>query len=336
MGSGVRDLRQYQIGKETTPGTAVAATTRLVSELEFDPQEPVFQPEAQLGILLENPTTDVIALRSTDATWSGDLTYEQILHLLHMSLEGGVTPVGAGADKTWTFDPTFAADPALNAFTLQKRMTDGTTNWDERIAYVLARGFSIRGAIGENAKFEADLYGRPVERDSAITAAIAIPSVNFVPVSAFKLFVDDTFAGIGTTQMLETITDFNFDYRAPSHPSFFVDGRTDKSFSRHSLNRVGFDFRCAAEYNATVHAERAKAASRALRYARLVATGPALGGGNYKVQIDMCLRYREGEFDAEGEREDADAVSLDLIQAYDPTNSFGLKVVVVNGLAALP
>src|SRR3990167_9300927 len=120
MPTTVKDLRVYQIGRETTKGTGVAATTRLVGDLILRPLATVFIPQPQLGIMLENPTSDVIVQQMTELEWSGDLTYEQILHLLNMSLKGVITGAGAGADKTFTFTPVFTADNALNSFTVER------------------------------------------------------------------------------------------------------------------------------------------------------------------------------------------------------------------------
>ncbi len=336
MPTTVKDLRIYQIGKETTKGTGVPATTRLVGDLLVSPKAQVFQPQPQLGILLENPTSDVIVLQHTEMEWSGDLTYEQILHLLHCSLKGAITPTGAGADKTWTFTPVFTADNALDSFTVERRLSDGTSNFDEEVNYVLCRDFMLSGAIGENAKFRANLFGRKVDRTSTLTAAIAVPAVNFVGVADAKLYIDNTFAGLGTTQVSGDVFGFELALRAQYQPKFYIDGRTDRSFTSHAMKRMGYDFRVSVEWDTTINGERAKADDRSIRYVRLQFVGAALGGSNYRITIDMALRYAEGMFDQESDREGNDSVDLRFISAYDTTNLIGIKAVVVNALAALP
>lgn len=335
--SSVNDLGIYQIGIETTMGTAVATTNRLISRgLIVTPNEPVFEPQAQLGYLLENPTSDSVALRSVDMKLSGDLTFEQILYVLSMAMKGLTSGTGANADKTWAFDPSYTADPALKSFTIQRRLSDGTTNWDEAIAYVMAKDFKVGGQIGQNATFEATLFGRPADTTATLTPTIGVPTVNFIPVSLFKVFIDSTYASLGATQVAASIYSFEFRFRSQAQPKFYVDGRADKSFTAHGLKRAGFDLDLDAEWTAAINAERAKAADRSIRYVRLQALGATLGSSQYEFRIDLACRYQTGLFDKETEREGNDALKLKLIGAFDSTNALAAKVNIVCGLTSLP
>lgn len=333
MPPAIRDLRIYQLGRETTKGTAVAATTRWVGTLEIEPDEPVITPQVQTGLMVEGAPADAIARRSARLRFEADLTYEQILHVFNMTLKGVTTGTGAGADKTWIFDPTFTGDPGLNSFTVQRRLTDGTTNWDERVAYVLGDELTISGAVGENAKVELSCFGRPVETGQAITGAISVPTVNFVPAQLFKLSIDDTLAGMGTT-LFGQLVSFRLRFVAPSQPRFYLDGRSDRSFAVHSLRRASWELEAQVEWDAAAEAERAKAQSRANRYVRLVATGPALGASAYKIQIDFVARHQAGQYDQAGDRDGADTTTLRLVSAHASDLTF--KAIVVNALSTLP
>lgn len=333
---GVRDLGITQLGKESTKGTPVATTTRWIGTSQVDPDEPVFQPQVANGLLLKNKTSDAIAIRQAKLKLMTDLTFEQLLHILMCSLKGGVTPTGAGADKTWTFNPTFTADPACDAFSVQRRMTDGSTNWDEGLSYVMGDSFEISGNIGENAHLEANLFGRPVDTAVALTGAIAVPSVNFVPTSLFKVYIDNTAAGLGGTQLSGSVISFKWHFDAMAQSKFYVDGRADKSFTSYGLRAADFTLDIDAEWMATINSERANAASRAIRFVRLEAVGASLGGSNYKVTIDLACRYAEGQFDSDGDRDGNDKTTLKFISAYDTVGPLFAKVVVVNALTSLP
>jgi len=335
--STVQDLGIYQIGREATKGTAVATTNRLISRgLIPTPQEPVFQPQAQLGLLLENPTSDTIALRSVEMKIDGDLTFEQILYPLNMCMKGLTSASAALGAQNWVFNPTYDADPLLNSFTIQLRKSDGVTNYDERIAYVMATEFGIAGAIGQNATFDCAMFGRPIESSQTLTPAIAIPTVNFIPTSLFKVFIDDTFASIGATQVSASIYDFAFRFRSQAQPKFYVDGRTDKSFTAHGLKRAGFNLELGAEWTTAIDNERAKAQSRALRYVRLQALGAAISSSFYTMNVDIAVRHEMGQFDKETEREGNDALKLKLIGGYDSAAPLAAKVTVINTLSTLP
>lgn len=332
----VKDLGITQLGKETTKGTPVATTTRWIGTSMVNPEEPVFQPQVANGYLVKNKTSDSIATRMAKVHLESDLTFEQILHVLFMAVKDGGTGVGGGADKTWTFAPTYNADPAAAAFSMQRRMTDGSTNWDEGLSYVMAESFDISGNIGENAKIAADLFARPVDTAVALTGAIAVPTVNFVPTSLFKVYLDTTFGGIGGTQVAGSVISFAHHFEAMAQPKLYVDGRADLSFTSYGLKAADFTLDIDAEWNAAINGERAKAASRAIRYVRLQATGAALGASNYKITIDLACRHAEGQFDSDGDRDGNDKTTLKLIAANDTAAPLAAKYVVVNALAALP
>lgn len=336
MAAGVRDLGVTQLGRETVKGTAVAATTRWVGQTTLTPDEPRLPPNIQNGLLLANKASPPIAAKHLDFSLEADLTFEQLLHVLNMNFMGLTTGTGAGADKTWTFNPTFTADPGLNAFTLQKRMTDGSTNWDERVAYAMGRSFEITGAYGENAKLTMEGFGRPIELATAITGAISVPAVNFVPTSLFKVYIDDTAGGLGGTQMLGTLYGFKWHFDSMAQPKDYLDGRADLSFSSHGIKAANFTLELQGEFQAQLATEQTKARSAAKRFVRLEAVGAALGGSNYKITIDLCCGYEQGVFDSDGDRDGNDAVTLKYIQDYDTATPLAAKVVVVNALAALP
>jgi len=334
MPTGVRELRIYQAGREVAYGTPVAATNRLVGQLEVTADEVVVMPAPQIGILLENPTTDQTVRRMATAKFSGELTYEQILYLLEASVKGGVSPTGAGADRTWLYTSAYAADPVLKSFSLQRRLTDGTTNWDEGIAYALLKDAKISGAIGELVKFDSTWFGRPIDPAVALTAAIPVPSVNFASAADVKVYLDTTFANLGTTQLLGDVVSWDFNWKGIYQPKLYQDGRADRSFSSHALQSQGYDASIQVEWNAQINGFRTQAASRALLYCRIVATGPTLGASNYKVQIDFVCRFKAPQFDQAGDRDGNDTAVLELVSAYDPAQSLGLKFTVVNALTA--
>jgi hypothetical protein len=252
-----------------------------------------------------------------------------------MSVDGAQTGTGAGADKTWTFASLYTADPILDSFTLRKRVTDGTTTWDEVLAYVLCESFKLSGAIGEAVKFDATLFSRPLDTSLVLSGA-AVPAVNFVSSADTKVFIDDTFAGLGTTQLLGDIIGWEFNLEAQYQAKMFQDGRADRSFSSHGLKRQKYSATLQCEYNAPTHAERSKAALRTVRHVRIVNTGAVLGASNYQIQIDFAARHATAMPDADGERDGNDTITLPLISAFDTTNLIGCKFTIVNALAALP
>lgn len=340
MGVGVKDLRIYQLGKETTPLTPVATTTRWIGNCEITPDEPVFRPEAQTGVLVEGGgITDVIATRMANVALDGDLTFQQLLHVLHMSMKGAVTPGTVGVTgKQWVFNPTYLADPALNAFTLDRRLTDGTTTWDETVAGMKARSFNISAAIGENTKVSVDAFGAPILRGETLTAAIAVPTVGFVPSALWKVYLNDTAGAIGTTQLVCDVVSFSLNFEAMNQPKFYLSGQADKSFCGYGLKRAKWGLSLQVEIDAAIIAEQAKAADRSIRYVRLEAIGSAIAGGSAfdTITIDLPLRHATGMYDQSGDRDGNDTATLEFVDAYDSATPLGAKISVTVVNATLP
>jgi hypothetical protein len=338
MPSAVETLTIAQLGRETTKGTAVAQTTRWVGMTQVTPDEPRFWARTQNGLMVPRSQRGTIATRITNVRLESDLTFEQILHVLNMCMTGLTTGTGAGADKTWQFTPSVTADPLLNSFTLGYRLTDGTTNWDNRAAYLLGRSFEISANIGENAKIMMEGFARPVELATAITGAIAVPSVNYVPAASFKWYLNDTFGALGTTQKLGTLISWRLRYDAPYQPKFYQDGLANRSFSSHGLKDSDYSLEMTVEFTADIAAEQAKADDdpNALRYIRLEALGAVLGGSFYEIEIDGSFEVEPGQFHVDGERDGNPTATIRYVGSYDVTNSLGLKIKVINALAALP
>lgn len=332
MSSSVQALDIIQLGKESTHGTSVPATTRWMGSAMVKPILQTFSPKGQIGVLLENPMgSDTVAQKRTDITFEADLTYEQILHVLMMCMKGGVTGTGASADKTWAFAPSYTADPALESFTMDYRKA-GSANWDEEITYVMGKSFEISGAIGEDAKLTCEAFGKSSSLGTAITGSIAVPTVNYVPAQLFKVYIDDTFGGLGGTQLSGDLVGFKFAFRSMAQPKQYLG---DIDLAQHGLKTAGFDLELQAEYDASIDTERTKARNRTRRYVRLEAVGAVLGGSNYKITIDAAMLH-DGEHAPDGDRDGNDTATMKLKADYDSTNSLAARVTVINALSTLP
>ena len=220
----------YQIGQEviTTHGTAVAAKNRLmVKSLDLDPGEEVGRGSSLVGVL--RPTGPrALTKKAPTLKVTADLSYEQILYFLLSSVKGAVTPSGGGNAKTWTFLLSETADPAIDTFTIERRhtdMLDSPTNTDVEIEYCFTKGFQIKAGTEGLTELTADMVGRQVSA-STLTGAIAIPTTRLVPGALWKLYIDDTWAGLGGTPVTADLVDFTFNFDPALDTHFAQQGQT--------------------------------------------------------------------------------------------------------------
>ncbi len=330
----------YQIGKENpaTRGTAVAATNRfMVKSLDVDPGEEVGRGRSLVGVL--RPTGPrALTKKAPTLKVVADLTYEQILYFLTSSVKGAVTPTGAGNAKTWTYLLSETADPAPDTFTIERRHTDmlaEPTNTDIEIEYCFTKSFQIKGGGDGLSEISAEMVGRQVSA-STLTAAIAIPTTRIVPSALWKLYIDETWAGLGGTQVTADIVDFTFDFDAGLDTHFAMQGQT---YFNQYVFKGGGGASCELRmlYATIPQAEDAAAAAFTPRFVRLAATGDAIsGGGNYQILLDMCVEHEKGRVVQTQIQDGLVAVTMKLIPVYDATSGKQFQATVVNTLAALP
>jgi hypothetical protein len=151
------------LGKETTEGTAVAATKRLQSTAVM------LKPETEVTLFRPNGSEyDTLAQQGKE--WStfgveGKLSFTDITYLLSMLVKGGITPSSSGTNgKLWAFAPS----DTIDTFTIDY----GDSVEAERAAGCFLDSLSINinrsesnisgSGIGRLLTYAASLDGSPV------------------------------------------------------------------------------------------------------------------------------------------------------------------------------
>jgi len=177
--------RRLSVGKESTWGTAVTATAKLMGVLEatVTPVRERTRPEELRGSLM--PHFNIVeVLRTWQADVQGLITLEDILFPLVNVVNAPTTQApGAGQNNyTWTFTGPTTAVPSLQSLTLE---------WADNV-----RGYQARGGLGsqlvlsaqvnQEARFRWQLRGQEIG-----TVAPATTSDRVVTPLAANLFTFD-------------------------------------------------------------------------------------------------------------------------------------------------
>lgn len=168
-----------QVGKEVTPGTAVAATRKLYTRDPSISLDPASRPHE-----FATGTRDRVRAHTTGPEEVGGsvmvpVSADELLEWLLVSVQGGVTPstpAGATNARLWQFA---VAGASLDALTMQRN--DGAQN--QRIAGIRGNQFSIAGSSTEanEATIELlaqSLYPGPDDADFVLTTGLTdrVPS----------------------------------------------------------------------------------------------------------------------------------------------------------------
>jgi len=334
MAAGIKALRKIQIGKETTAGTAVNATTIWRGEGTLKDDRSIEFVNEDVGILEPTDRTYVPKLGGLVTLDETPATFEQLPYLLVASMESittGTTDTG-GSGKIWSFDAATTTPNGLKTLTIE----GGDNIRCDDVEYAYVETVTLSGAKEEAVMMSATLRGRQAT-DSEFTGSLSIPTVEEILFGKGKLYIDAT--TMGTTQKTETWLGFSLTIPSGWKAVFTGDGNlyfTKVEYVGHRDDPITGEI--TLEHDATAEAEINAARAETLRLIRLQFQGSALttaGTYTYKtLQINLPVKYTEVP-DMDDEDGD-DIVTLPFRAVYDVTGARAASIVVVNELTTLP
>lgn len=231
MPSFSQGLTIFQSGRESTKGTAVAATSKFAVEgMVIRPIDELVRPKIIKGVMLANPGNELAVHRGMEWEFSNTpLIYNQLQAFLAMTYKGGVSPTGSDP-YTWTYTRNPLADPALDSRTFEMRQTDGTTPNDIEFAYGMCQSLEVSGAENEPLRMAARGFGRRIQ-SSTLTAAQALPTVVIPPMALSSVYIDSTWAGLGGTLVAGQVLGWKYRIESGVVPLMTADARSDLDFT---------------------------------------------------------------------------------------------------------
>lgn len=328
-----------QLGIETTPGTAVAATKKLAAidiETKVENATDMFRPAGFKFTTVTGENKEWVS-----ANIKGQPTYTEIIYPLSSVIVSPPTAtqfMDGGTPTTvykWVFEPSTSAPDTLKTFTLEQGDS------------VRAHKFT-NGAITEfNMNFNRDkveLGGKLVGQllTDGITLTGSLSSVALVPIQGeqFSVYLDTTSGGLGVTK-LTRVFDCKFSLTNRIGPFWTVDA-AQASFAGTVELVPKVTFKATVETDAAGMALLGYLRTNVTYFLRFVAQGATLYNAGvfagaaalrYQYQQDMAVNVvavspftdHEGIYAAEFEFE----------VVHDPTWGKALHIEVQNKLATL-
>lgn len=331
--AGIKLLRRLQLGRETTAGTAVGATTiwRGMGTLE-DQRETVFVEE-DIGYLSGVDRTYQPKLQAALSMPSVPATFEQLPHIL----DAGITVATPAADSTGSGDVYTYTFPTTSAPTPKTYTIEGGDNQAvEEMEYAFVQSFTLEGSAGEALMVSAEWLGRQVTTSSFTTTA-TLPDVEEILFSKGKLYIDEATGTIGTTQKSSTLLSATLNVNTGLQPVFTADGNLYFTFIKNVGPEITLDV--TFEHDGTATAEKAAWRAQTPCLIRLQWEGSALGtAGAYTVKtlrVDLAGRWES--FAALEDQDGNDVVTGTFRARYNATAAKYAEIVVVaDDMAALP
>ncbi len=330
---GSRHFTQVMFGKETTRGTAVAATNRWLAQTPAvgTDRKPIF-PSEHVGI--NTPSVrSVIHQYLYQNTLSIEHGYFQALpSIFGCGLKGGVTATettGSQQDYLWTHTPslTFGADNAQDALTIE--LGDDTQAFETEFAMFERIRISGNVAQGQDASpvnIEADFFGRQLT-PTTFTSAIAIPTVEPMNAKLSRFYLDTAWSGVGGTEKANILRSFDIEILTGLHPKF--SGSANRYFDTYGQGPISvtanFIFEGNSDADAIFDAHQAKT----FNVVRLAILGSQIGTGvTHSLKLDIGGEWESVSPLSSEDRGD-NLHSGVLIGRYDATGAKMLQVATV-------
>lgn len=340
MSSAVRVASQFQIGKESTRGTLVAASRRMMSIGTVRRNITQHKFENQInGSLSRTTRAPLITAAGTILRYEAEFTFEEILFGLLGGMKGGVTGTGAGADKTWTFTPGDSADPAPDTYTVEWVESDLSNQYEMEAGYGLVTGFEVKAEADGVPTLAIDVVARD-ETESTRTS-LSLPTVNYAANALWSVYFDSTWAGLGGTQKTGQVYAFRYKFNSGLRLARYLDGRSTKDASKYEFGprwaELELDTVIDAASGSVARDEIANRDAGTMRFVQLKLAGASLGASNYECKLDGAYYHDESSLEERGRDRDGNLMAtIRLLSAKDATSGNDVQAIVKNALTAFP
>lgn len=330
MAQGITRYRRIQMGAESTPGTAVAATSywRGVASLQ-DNRETVF-PEEHIGILGGTDRTYVPRYEVTVNLAETEATFEQIPYLFQMGIQNATPTTDANGVGIFSYSMPIVSTDARVSTDLETYTFELGNNAEVReVEYCYARTITLSGDAGAGLMMGAELIGRQ-SSTSTFTASLSIPSVEEILFSKGKLYIDAEGGTIGTTQISNQFLSMNLSITTGWTHVYTGDGQLYFSFIKQAAPEIILEI--SFEQNTEAIAQYDAWMSETAKQIRIKFDGSS--AAKY-LTLDMA-----GKWDNFGptmeERDGNDIVTGTFRARYNATAALFFEAVVGTNLASLP
>lgn len=331
--AGTKALRKLQLGRESTPGTGVAATTIWRGMGVISDNRAVEMVEEDIGILMGTHRSYIPKLEAALSMGSVPATFEQILHLLEAGLMTA-TPAqdGAGDGYIYTYNFPTTAVPTIKTYTIE----GGDNQQAEEMEYSFVTSLTLEGNAGEALMMSAEWLGRQAT-DSTFTEALSVPSVEEILASKGKLYIDDVATGYGNTQVSDTLLSMTLNITTGLVAKYTMEGELYFSFHQSTKPEITLDL--TFEHNSSAVTEKGNWRSNTPRAVQLLFEGSAFDTGGTTYSNKTLILNLPGVFtgwSSLGEQDGNDTYDVTLRVGYDETIGDAGQIIVVPELTTIP
>lgn len=333
---GSRFFSKVQYGKESTRGTAVAATKIWMGQAPAvgSDRQPVF-PVENIGIRAESVRGEIYQYLYQNTLSSEHGTFQRLPVLFGCGLKGGVTATETTAsqqDYLWSFTPSLTAANSPDALTIE--LGDDVQAFEaEHCMFERIRisGNVAQGMEASPVAVEADFFGRQLT-PTTFTGALSIPTVETMNAKLSRFYLDTSWAGVGGTEKTNILRSFDVEIITGVHPKF--SGSGNKYFNTYGEGIIGVMANFVLEGDSNADAIFDAQQAKTFQVVRLAVNGAQIGSGTtHNLTVDIG-GYWETVSPLGGEDRSDNLHNAALRGVYDATGAKLLQVNVTTNINA--
>ena len=328
--TGSRFFSKVQFGKESTRGTAVAATRVMLgkSPAVGTDRKPII-PDEDIGIRAKG-VRSVIHQYLYNNTLSTEHGYfQQLPAIFGCGLKGGVTAsevTASQGDYLWTFTPSLTAANSPDSLTIE--LGDDTQAFETEFSMferIRISGQVAQGMDASPVNVEVDFFGRQLT-PTTFTGSLSLPTTEPMNAKLARLYVDTAWSGVGGTEITNILRGFDIEIITGLHPKF--SGSGNKYFNDYSEGIISATVNLTLEGNSSADTLFDAQQAKTFQVVRLAVLGSQIGTGTtHSLKIDVGGVW-ESISPLGGEDRADNLHSATLIDHYDATGAKSLQVFV--------
>ncbi len=334
MAVGIKAFRKIQLGRETVPGTAVAATTIWRGlGVPRDDRKAVLVDE-NIGMLSPSQRLYIPKIEVGADFDEVEATFEQLPHIFEAGLKsvGSGAADGAGSDKIYDYPFPLTTAPTIKTYTIE----GGDNVLCEKLEYAFVSEFTISGKVGEALKMSATWVGRQLT-PTTFTGALSLPVVEEILFSKGKLSIDNVAGTFGTTQVVGSFLEMALKVKTGLMAYFTGDGNLYFTAMKNTPVEALLDI--TFEVETTPVAERANWRNLVERLVQVKFEGSSVASGGTTYQKKTLIVNLAGKWDVLneiGDSDEDDTLSGTFRAGYSATKALMGNIIVVNELSTVP
>lgn len=326
---GVIALEKLQLGKETTPGTAVAASVIWRGMGSWQDRREVKNAKERVGIALPSVRPYVPKIMAAYTMDPVEATFQQLPYILESAVESETpTQDGAGTGYIRSYIFPYTSIPTLRTHTLEA----GNNQQAREMEYAFVEKFKLTGKAGEAAFMSGGWVGRQWT-DTTFTGSLTVPTL--IPADHMGLFdsnlyIDAVSGNVGTTEITGTLLAFELDVTTGWVRRW---DNSAKTFADHYFSRDAFKATCkfTFEHDTNAEAQRDLFEAGTARLFRIYFGGAALATPATETELNARVDFAGVYTDVNDSSQDGDGIVEATVEiGYDFSEALGLAFRVVN------